>query len=507
MIRIKASCTRCSCGRARFPDAAVLPGERLFHRDALAKRGLAALLKQRAVRIVIPCFVSLVTIIPLLNWVSAWAIENAVPAVAPDDGRSPRLSDREIRPWLATACATDWTSIRSDSSFGATPLAWAAMLGDADSAKLLLDGGAEPEGNEPRRLRAVALRGVPWPGQGRRGASRARRPRQRRSLAGQTPLETTTVDWDTTQFIAKILQIPVGTETTWTRARQGPAMLEPITQTKGDATQEGASAAGSGGGLIKAYRRFLDSDRWTVHAAGASFDLIRAGIPSPLVSLVPLLARVGLRGDCVVRRTASASPSTARAVHTRSATCGSCRSCSFHSGSWASTCQFGPDTSTGIVPMPHLLLYYGIFFGFGARYYDANDDEGRLARRWWFLLPFALVIALPVGLATLPVRGVTAVAQAVYAWFMSFGTMGLFRRVLRESAGRSVHLRLVVLALPDPVPLVIAAEAIVDLAAAFARQVRAAPGRGDGNPPAVVSAFRSVHVDRSGPERPADASS
>jgi len=50
------------------------------------RRGLAALLKQRAVRIVLPCFVGLVTIIPLLNWVSAWAIVNAVPAVAPDDG-------------------------------------------------------------------------------------------------------------------------------------------------------------------------------------------------------------------------------------------------------------------------------------------------------------------------------------------------------------------------------------------------------------------------------------
>jgi hypothetical protein len=124
--------------------------------------------------------------------------------------------------------------------------------------------------------------------------------------------------------------------------------------------------------------------------------------------------------------------------------------------------SFGPDTSTGIVPMPHLLLYYGIFFGFGALYYDANDDEGRLGRRWWFLLPFALAIALPVGLATLPLRPVTAAAQVVYAWFMSFGTMGLFRRVLRRErpwvryiSDSSYWLYL------THVPLVIAAQAIV----------------------------------------------
>ena len=28
--------------------------------------------------------------------------------------------------------------------------------------------------------------------------------------------------------------------------------------------------------------------------------------------------------------------------------------------------SFGPDDSTGILPMPHVLLYYGIFFGFGS---------------------------------------------------------------------------------------------------------------------------------------------
>ena len=43
---------------------------------------------------------------------------------------------------------------------------------------------------------------------------------------------------------------------------------------------------------------------------------------------------------------------------------------------------FGPDTSSGLVPIPHVLAYYAIFFGFGVLYYDADDDGGRTGR-WW----------------------------------------------------------------------------------------------------------------------------
>ena len=401
------------------------------------RRGLAALLKQRAVRIVLPCFVGLVTIIPLLNWVSAWAIVNAVPAVAPDDGSiaaAVRSGDSSV---LGERMRNGLDVNKVDTSFGATPLAWAAMLGDADSAKLLLDGGANlkttnRDGSTPLHSAAFLGRAKVVAVLLEHGADA-----NARSLAGQTPLETTTVDWDTTQFIAKMLQIPVGTETDLDAGRaEVQRVLEPITQTKGDATPGGASAAGSGGGLVKAYRRFLDSDRWTVHAAGASLDLIRTPVFHHLwflwflCWLMPIFAAIAWAAERL------RLPRVPRGLlHTP--VCYLWLLPLLFIPQWfmgIDAPSFGPDTSIGIVPLPHLLLYYGIFFGFGALYYDANDDEGRLGRRWWFLLPFALVIALPVGLATLPVRPVTAVAQVVYAWFMSFGTMGLFRRVLRESA-------------------------------------------------------------------------
>jgi peptidoglycan/LPS O-acetylase OafA/YrhL len=429
------------------------------------RRGLAALLKQRAVRILVPCIVGLVTIIPLLNWVSAWAIANAVPVVAPDDGSIVAA----IRSGDATALRERVRSgldvNKADASFGATPLAWAAMKGDADSAKLLLDGGGDVkatnrDGSTPLHSAAFLGRAKVIAVLLEHGADA-----NARSLAGQTPLETTTVDWDTTQFIAKMLQIPVGTETDLDAGRaEVRRVLEPITQTKGDAAQGGASAAGSGGGLVKAYRKFLDSDRWNVHAAGASLSLIRTPVFHHLwflwflCWLMPIFAATALAAERL------RLPRVPRGLlHTP--VCYLWLLPLLFIPQWfmgVDAPSFGPDTSIGIVPMPHLLLYYGIFFGFGALYYDANDDEGRLGRRWWFLLPFALVIALPVGLATIPLRPVTAAAQVVYAWFMSFGTMGLFRRVLKQErswvryiSDSSYWLYL------THVPLVIAAQAIV----------------------------------------------
>jgi peptidoglycan/LPS O-acetylase OafA/YrhL len=107
---------------------------------------------------------------------------------------------------------------------------------------------------------------------------------------------------------------------------------------------------------------------------------------------------------------------------------------------------FGPDTSSGLLPMPAVLAYYAIFFGFGALYYDARDDDGRLGRWWWLSLPAALLVALPLGLAFAmgevealgkiatpgPRRAIGSALQVTYAWLMTFGLMGLCRAAFSE---------------------------------------------------------------------------
>ncbi len=430
------------------------------------RRGLAALLKQRAVRILVPCLVGLVTIIPLTSVVSTWAMMNAAPVAAADDGSIAAAVRTANTAALRERVQKGLDVNQVDPGIGATPLAWAALLGDVDSARILLDAGADTklknrDGSTALHAAAVFGRAKVVALLVERGADP-----NARSQPGQTPLEVTGLDWGTAQFIAKIVQVPLGTEAEFDAGRaESRRVLEPVTQANATATAgAGAAAADPGSELIKSYRRLLDSDRWNVQAGSVSINLVRTPVFHHLwflwflCWLVPIFAVIAW---------------AAERLHLPRLPRGLLHAPVCYLWLLPLTCipqwfmgidgpMFGPDTSIGLVPMPHMLLYYGIFFGFGALYYDANDDEGRLGRRWWFLLPFALIVALPVGLATLPVRRVTVVAQVVYTWMMSFGTLGLFRRLLR-------HERLWVRYVSDSsywlylthVPLVIGAQALI----------------------------------------------
>ncbi|MEM9597462.1 MAG: acyltransferase family protein, partial [Acidobacteriota bacterium] len=100
---------------------------------------------------------------------------------------------------------------------------------------------------------------------------------------------------------------------------------------------------------------------------------------------------------------------------------------------------FGADTSAGLLPMPHVLVFYGLFFAFGALYFEAGDVEGKVGRGWFLTLPLGLFVLFPIGLgltfsglqnAEPAVRVAAALVQGAYPWVMLFGLMGLSRRVL-----------------------------------------------------------------------------
>src|SRR5258708_32186596 len=59
---------------------------------------------------------------------------------------------------------------------------------------------------------------------------------------------------------------------------------------------------------------------------------------------------------------------------------------------------FGPDSSPGLLPIPHVLAYYAIFFGFGILYYRLDDRSDRAGERWWLPLMIGLVVILPLGM-------------------------------------------------------------------------------------------------------------
>jgi peptidoglycan/LPS O-acetylase OafA/YrhL len=105
--------------------------------------------------------------------------------------------------------------------------------------------------------------------------------------------------------------------------------------------------------------------------------------------------------------------------------------------------NFGPDTSSGPVPLPQVLFYYAIFFFFGAMYFDSKDSSGKLGNQWKWTLPIALLVVFPIGyVVTMGKpgnewiepswhRSVSVVTQVIYVWLMTFGLVGFFRSVFR----------------------------------------------------------------------------
>jgi hypothetical protein len=116
--------------------------------------------------------------------------------------------------------------------------------------------------------------------------------------------------------------------------------------------------------------------------------------------------------------------------------------------SFMSSNSFGPDTSVGLLPIPSVLAYYAVFFFFGVVYWDIKDDEGRLGRRWMISVVIAIAIVLPVGLSLVSGGfGFAAVtmnaalkqlaanfSQALFAWLMIFGCIGMFRQMMSQES-------------------------------------------------------------------------
>ena len=106
--------------------------------------------------------------------------------------------------------------------------------------------------------------------------------------------------------------------------------------------------------------------------------------------------------------------------------------------------EFGQDLSSGIIPVPRILLYHAVFFFFGALYYDCDDMNGLLGNSWRWSLPLTLLVVFPLALefatgtfglrdSLLPAKfhkPATVLLQVLFAWLMAFSCIGMFRSLL-----------------------------------------------------------------------------
>ena len=116
------------------------------------QRGLRALVRQRAQRLLLPLAIAMLTVIPL-TW-AAWGCAASASTVDEDDGPGAGVETAaEDNVWAAAALgdivameryvSADTSLDAYDPTFGVTPLSWAVLHGRTQAAGWLLDNGAD----------------------------------------------------------------------------------------------------------------------------------------------------------------------------------------------------------------------------------------------------------------------------------------------------------------------------------------------------------------------------
>ena len=90
----------------------------------------------------------------------------------------------------------------------------------------------------------------------------------------------------------------------------------------------------------------------------------------------------------------------------------------------------------------HLLMYFPLFghlwfLWFLCWYFDVNDRDASVGHGFWWMLAVGVLVLFPLGLilqgsTATGAKIVAAIFQVSFAWFMSFGMIGLFHRHFQE---------------------------------------------------------------------------
>lgn len=331
------------------------------------RRGLQSLLEQRVKRVALPLAIGVVTIVPLMNWVSDRAIAE-------------RIDNLLVAAYVDSTTAVgqlldDGAVLDVRGGTGETPLHAAALIGNAEIAQLLIGAGADPlltdvNGDSPLAWAFFA------------GSDEVA---DLLVEAGHPDWRPAGGDWDDLDgwgfgaedddvgldsWVASFHHLWFLWFILWMVA--GFAVIAFAADRWGSGSSTGADPPPAWTGWLM----------WTL---------------VPLALLPQLL--MGGGGDFPV---------------------------------------FGPDTSTGLLPLWHVLAYYSAFFAFGALAFGRDTSSGApviaaVGRFWFVALPVAVVVAFPIGLELTFESGdwfVASVVQVVYCWLMVFGMLGLFRTVL-----------------------------------------------------------------------------
>ena len=375
------------------------------------RRGLRSLLEQRFTRIFLPLVIATATIIPLDVAIKGFAHRT----IRPDPAVVEILAGDEaaVRQRLATPGAVN----RKDAVWGRTPLAWATMHGDQAIVAAVLDAGAdvnERDGSGNTALHVVALFGRDAAGRVliERGADELAK-----NVVGRLPVAVMALPADFAVECAPLLGLNT---LSVDDVLQGRERLR-------DILPSGPNPEGTLGGpldrITLGWSRTLSSESLRLRFGSWSLHLFETNVFDHLwflwflcwlVVIFAVLAVTGLLPTGRHRWWLMAASCLPQAVMGMSL-----------------AGLYGPDTSLGLLPKPHVLGYYACFYFYGVATFAAEGIDTRLGRHWKFLLPAAAVL-LVAGLATMNDRTLATILQPAYAWTMALALIGLFHRLFPD---------------------------------------------------------------------------
>ncbi len=389
----------------RMPLFFLLSG--VFTMLVFRRRGLRSLLKQRCARILLPLAIAVATIVPL-----DMAIKGFIQrTIRPEPAVAEILSGDEaaVRQRLAEKGAVT----HRDDFYGRTPLACATLEGDPAIVAAVLDAGAdvnERDGSGNTPLHAVAFFGRD--AVGRLLLERGADPLAR-NVVGRLPVALMALSADVASESAPLVGLKTLGVDDILRGRERLREFLPT----------GPNAEGTFGGpldrMTLRWLKFVSAEWLRLQVGSWSIHLVQTNVFDHLwflwflcwlVAIFALLAMTGLLPSGRGRLWLVALSCLPQAVM------------------GMSLAEFyGPDTSCGILPKPHVLGYYACFFFFGVATFAAEGIDTRLGRHWKLLLPAAAVLFV-AGIATMNDRGLATILQPAYAWTMALGLIGLFHR-------------------------------------------------------------------------------
>ena len=402
----------------RMPLFFLLSG--FFAMFILRNQGLRGMLRHRTRRILLPLLLALITIVPVGNLLRHESVK--VEAATPK--QRGEMADAVVAGDTATVArllGAEAMANRADPAFGLSPLGWASLTGNTAIITLLLDrgadiGAADSAGSTPLHQAAYF---------GKTPAVRLLLDRgadpSARDKAGQTASTSCLGSFEYKEAYARRLQLDRPEEAA---VRHGIAAASRMLL---DAESRQPQTLSTFLTILSThYRTILYSDTLLVTLGGVSVHFFDETLFDHLWFLwvlflfIVLLALAVRMGFAPTGRFLWFLPLL-----------------TFFPQAMMGA-VFGPDIWLGpLVPPPHLLVYYGVFFWFGAAAFAKDGLGTSLGTRWRILLPAGLLLFFPASILLLGTKTGETLAQCAYTWCLSLGMMGLFAHCFRHLGYRA----------------------------------------------------------------------